>query len=144
LEPPKASAAARLRRTHSTFLSGAFNFRTMPARPRTEEYFVVTVARGRPPVWTWEIRRRPTPLGIILSGAEFRTETDAKLAGEKALVEFLVRLGAEEQGASGEKPAETTLPVCEKCGRATELHRLVPGRGILADLFSFGAGTAVT
>src|SRR3954465_6279612 len=109
----------------------------MPAPSRSQEYFVVTVARGFPPLWTWEIRRRPRPLGVILSGAEFRTEVDAKLACEKALIELLVRLSAEEQGEIAEEPVEPAPPACEKCGRSTELHRLVSGRGILADLFLF-------
>jgi hypothetical protein len=64
------------------------------ARTRPDEYFVVTRSRGRPPVWTWQIQRRPRPLGVI-----FETETAAKLAGEKALVEFLDRLADEDNDA---------------------------------------------
>lgn len=62
-----------------------------------QEYFVVTISRGRPPVWTWQLQRRPQPLGIILSGADFQTEAAAKLAGEKALIEFLHRLAEEDR-----------------------------------------------
>ena len=68
----------------------------MSMRLRPEEYFVVTSSRGRPPVWTWEIQSRPKPLGIKLGGADFSSEPGAKLAGEKALIEFLDRLGHEE------------------------------------------------
>jgi len=68
----------------------------MSARLRPDEYFVVTSSRGRPSVWTWEIQSRPNPLGIKLGGADFNSEPGAKLAGEKALIEFLVRLGHEE------------------------------------------------
>jgi hypothetical protein len=68
----------------------------MSARLRPDEYFVVTSSRGRPPVWTWEIQSRPKPLGIKLGGADFNSEPGAKLAGENALIEFLVRLGHEE------------------------------------------------
>ena len=71
----------------------------MLARSRSNEYFVVTSSRGRPPIWTWEIQGRPKPLGIILSCADFKTESAAKLAGEKALVEFLDRLADEEGDA---------------------------------------------
>jgi hypothetical protein len=70
------------------------------ARARPDEYFVVTRPRGRPPVWTWQIQRRPQPLGIMISGTDFKTETAAKLAGEKALVEILDRLADEEGHAS--------------------------------------------
>jgi hypothetical protein len=64
-----------------------------------QEYFVVTMSRGRPPVWTWQLQRRPKPLGIIISGAEFKNETDAKLAGERALIEFLHRLAEEDRNS---------------------------------------------
>ena len=62
-----------------------------------QEYCVVTISRGRPPVWTWQLQRRPKPLGIIISGADFQTEAAAKLAGEKALIEFLHRLAEEDR-----------------------------------------------
>jgi hypothetical protein len=52
-----------------------------------------------PPIWTWEIQRRPKPLGVKLSGVDFKTESAAKLAGEKALMEFLDRLADEEGNA---------------------------------------------
>jgi hypothetical protein len=48
-------------------------------------------------VWTWQLQRRPKPLGIIISGADFQTEAAAKLAGEKALIEFLHRLAEEDR-----------------------------------------------
>jgi hypothetical protein len=67
---------------------------------RSGDYFVVTRPHGRPPVWTWEIQRRPKPLGVKLSGGDFKTESAAKLAGEKALAELLARLADEEKNAS--------------------------------------------
>ncbi len=46
--------------------------------------------------WTWEIRRRPRPLGVLLSGADFETAFVAKLlAGEKALAELRRQLAEE-------------------------------------------------
>ena len=68
-------------------------------RPRADQYFVVTRSHGRPPFWTWEIQRRPQPLGVKLSGADFKTESAAKLAGERALVAFLDGLAMEERNA---------------------------------------------
>jgi hypothetical protein len=59
----------------------------------------VTSARGRPPIWTWKIQRRGEPLGIKVSGTDFKTESAAKLAGEKALVAFLAGLAEEERNA---------------------------------------------
>jgi len=37
----------------------------------------------------WEIQRRSKPLGIKYNGGNFATPQDAKLAGERALTEFL-------------------------------------------------------
>ena len=67
---------------------------------RSGDYFVVTRPHGRPPTWTWEIQRRPKPLGVKLFGADFKTESAAKLAGEKALGELLASLVDEEKNAS--------------------------------------------
>ena len=71
-----------------------------PLAVRSGDYFVVTRPHGRPPAWTWEIQRRPKPLGEKLSGGDFKTESAAKLAGEKALAELLARLADEEKNAS--------------------------------------------
>jgi hypothetical protein len=50
-------------------------------------------------VWTWEIQRRPKGLGIKVVGTDFKTESAAKLAGEKALVAFLDDLAEEERAS---------------------------------------------
>ena len=71
----------------------------MVDRPRADQYFVVTSIHGRPPLWTWEIQRRPKELGIKVNGTDFKTESAAKLAGEKALVAFLDDLTKEERNA---------------------------------------------
>ena len=68
-------------------------------RPRADQYSVVTCSHGRPPSWRWEIQRRPRELGIKLYGTAFKTESAAKLAGERALVAFLDGLAKEERNA---------------------------------------------
>jgi hypothetical protein len=68
-------------------------------RPRTEKYTVVISSHGRPPLWTWEIQRRPTRLGIKVAEDDFKSQSDAKFAGEKALVAFLHSLAKEELNA---------------------------------------------
>ena len=68
-------------------------------RPHTGHYFVVTSSHGRPPIWSWEIQRRPSALGIKVSDTGFKSESSAKLAGEKALVAFLDGLAKEERNA---------------------------------------------
>ena len=72
---------------------------SMLDRSRADQYSVVTRSHGRPPVWTWEIQRRPIRLGIRVYGTDSKTESAAKLAGEKALVEFLDDLAKEERNA---------------------------------------------
>jgi hypothetical protein len=59
----------------------------------TSDYFVITkdsVGYGLiRPLWSWEIQRRSRPLGVKLCKEGFRSEQDAKLAGERALMELL-------------------------------------------------------
>jgi prepilin-type processing-associated H-X9-DG protein len=68
-------------------------------RPRADHDFVVTRSHGRPLIWTWEIHRRPEPLEVKLSDTDFKTESAAKLAGEKAPVAFLDGHAKEERNA---------------------------------------------
>lgn len=59
------------------------------------DYFVITKLVGprtRPIRWTWEIRRRSTPLGVKYDGEEYATAQEARLAGEKVLSELLRNL----------------------------------------------------
>ena len=50
------------------------------------DYFVnVICKRRRPPNWQWEIQRRSKPLDVKFYKDGFKTESAAKLAGEKAL-----------------------------------------------------------
>jgi hypothetical protein len=48
-------------------------------RPQADQYLVVTSSHGRPPVWTWEIQRRPKGLGIKVFGTDFKTESTKPL-----------------------------------------------------------------
>jgi hypothetical protein len=68
--------------------------RTKPAAVKLDDYFVILKRRAdhrKTPQtrWTWEIQRRSKPLGIKFDGSEYATAQDARLAGEKALNEFL-------------------------------------------------------
>ena len=58
----------------------------------SDDYFVVTRRGGRPGAWTWEIQKRSKPI----NGDGFNSEFAAKLAGEKALREFLDGLAEED------------------------------------------------
>jgi hypothetical protein len=64
------------------------------------EYYVITSRRGeRPERWSWEIRRKSTPLGVKLTADGFQSDSAAKLAGKRALDEFLSELAKEEKRA---------------------------------------------
>jgi hypothetical protein len=69
--------------------------RAKPVAEKLNDYFVIIKRCGRHPSdqrrtrWTWEIQRRSKPLGIKYNGGNFATPQDAKLAGERALIEFL-------------------------------------------------------
>jgi hypothetical protein len=66
--------------------------RAKPVAERLNDYFVIIKRcghRSRRTHWTWEIQRRSKPLGIKYNGGDFATPQDAKLAGERALIEFL-------------------------------------------------------
>jgi hypothetical protein len=58
-------------------------------------YFVSVSGRGKRQEWRWEIQRRPKPLGAKLYGGGFKSESAAKLAGEKALRELLEGIAKE-------------------------------------------------
>jgi hypothetical protein len=63
-----------------------------------EKYSVLIRRRsGRPPLWTWEIQRRPKPLAVRLYEDGFKSPFAAKLAGEKALRKFLEQLAKEQR-----------------------------------------------
>jgi len=60
-----------------------------------KDYFVIVKLVGprtRPIRWTWEIRRRSTPLGLKYTGRDYTTAQDARTAGKKALEELLQSL----------------------------------------------------
>ena len=62
------------------------------------DYYVFTSRRGdHPERWSWEIRRKSKPLGIKLTEEGFQSDYAAKLAGKRALDDFLAALAREER-----------------------------------------------
>jgi hypothetical protein len=59
------------------------------------DYFVAV--EGGKSSWSWQIHRTSRPLGVIMVGGPLRTEQAARLAGEKALRDFLERLAEETE-----------------------------------------------
>jgi hypothetical protein len=57
------------------------------------DYFVAV--GGRKSSWSWQIHRKSQPLGVNIVGGPFGTESTTRLAGEKALHDFLERLTQE-------------------------------------------------
>jgi hypothetical protein len=71
---------------------------TMATHP-INDYYVITSRRGEyPDRWSWEIRRKSTPLGIKMTGDGFQSEMAAQFAGNRALADFLSDLSKEEKG----------------------------------------------
>ena len=62
------------------------------------EYYVITFRRvHHPGQWTWEIRRKCTPLGIKMMATGYPSHIAAKVAGKEALADFLFHLSREEK-----------------------------------------------
>lgn len=88
----------------------------------------------------WEIQRRSRPLGIRLYGSGFKTEFAAKLAGEKALSEFLDGLAAQQSNpvpAQAASAGDDDTPSCPHCSAPMKLVRAIPRVGAHAGLFVF-------
>ena len=63
-----------------------------------KDYYVITSRRGEHPErWIWEIRRKSQPLGIKMRDDGYLSERAAKLAGDRALADFLLDLAREEK-----------------------------------------------
>jgi hypothetical protein len=54
-------------------------------------YHLVITRKGRRRVWQWQIQRRP-PTGNRMHADGFKTEFEARLAGEKALQTLVSRI----------------------------------------------------
>jgi hypothetical protein len=62
------------------------------------DYYVATSRRREnPDRWSWEIRRKSTPLGIKMIGDGYQSDMAAQFAGKQALAEFLADLLKEEK-----------------------------------------------
>jgi hypothetical protein len=68
----------------------------MVKRTVAGDFFVAVKRRRLLREWSWEIQRRSKPLGVRLDGDGFKSEFATKLAGEKALRDFLDGLAQEE------------------------------------------------
>ena len=63
-----------------------------------KDYDVVTSQTGeQPPRWSWEVRRKSTPLGIKMTGDGYQSDMAAQFAGKRALEDFLADLSKEER-----------------------------------------------
>jgi hypothetical protein len=88
----------------------------------------------------WEIQRRSPPLGVRLYGDGFKSESAAKLAGEKALREFLDGLAQQQSdpvGSKGTRVDEDDSPSCAQCSGPMRLIRTIPRVGLHPELLVF-------
>jgi hypothetical protein len=58
-------------------------------------YLEVAAPKSSIDNWAWEIRRKSKPLGVRIYGGGFKSESAAKLAGEKTLHDLLIRISHE-------------------------------------------------
>ena len=66
-------------------------------------YVVVRRKKEHPPVWEWRIQRQSKPMGVQIHGTGFRSESTARLAGEKALREFFNGLSRERNRSDSDR-----------------------------------------
>jgi hypothetical protein len=59
-------------------------------------YAMATRQTVYPPSWRWRIVRRGKPMGVRLEGGGFTTYEAARLAGGRALADFLEQLELEK------------------------------------------------
>jgi len=65
------------------------------------DYYVITARSSeRPERWSWEIRRKSTPLGTKMTGDGYQSDSAAQFAGNRALADFLSDLSKEEKRPS--------------------------------------------
>jgi hypothetical protein len=58
-------------------------------------YVLATRMATYPPSWRWRIVRRGKPMGVRIEGGGFTTYEAARLAGSRALADFLGQLERE-------------------------------------------------
>jgi hypothetical protein len=62
-------------------------------------YVMATRQTAYPPSWRWRIVRRGEPMGVQIEGGGFSTYHAARMAGSRALAEFLERFELEKKRA---------------------------------------------
>jgi hypothetical protein len=62
-------------------------------------YVMATRQTAYPPSWRWRIVRRGEPMGVQIEGGGFSTYEAARLAGGRALADFLEQLELEKKRA---------------------------------------------
>jgi hypothetical protein len=55
------------------------------------DYYIATFdAGGRPHPWRWELRRRSSPMGVIVGRSGYQSQAAAEYAGKQFLENFLI------------------------------------------------------
>ena len=61
------------------------------------DYYIAAFDTGEGPLpWRWELRRRSSPLGVIVGRSGYQSRVAAEYASKPVLEEFLTALAEEE------------------------------------------------
>jgi hypothetical protein len=67
----------------------------MAAEP---DFYIVALDTGEGPLrWSWELKRRSSPMGVKIGDGGYQSQAAAEFAGKRALEEFLRALAREER-----------------------------------------------
>jgi len=62
------------------------------------DYYIVAIDTEKGPMrWRWELRRRSTPMGVIVGRSGYQSQAAAEYAGKRELQLFLNALAKEER-----------------------------------------------
>jgi hypothetical protein len=71
------------------------NLAWMATKP---DYYIAVFDTGQGPLpWRWELRRRSSPMGVIVGRSGYQSRAAAEYASKPLLEEFLAALAKEER-----------------------------------------------
>ena len=69
----------------------------LPMATEPGYYIAIFDTGARPNPWRWELRRRSSPMGVIVGRSGYHSQAAAEYAGKPVLEDFLTALAKEER-----------------------------------------------